>query len=465
MTVRATESVRFLALVFALVTPPAWGQGSGELQSLMAAQQAALGTGDTGQILRTSKRAAAMALRLVATVDLGKDRGNDLGNDGGASARELLVRSSALDAEPGTTLLLLAADLRAKRAAAVEADRVALLEMTGDVAQSHLLLAQTFQAGGDLPSTIRELTAALALDPTLPAVHLALGSAYWQMNEFQYNGDSLREFTLAQKEDPGGFLPNFDLGALLSQYHRYGEAAHFLELAAAADPASPDPPFQMGMNLYAEADPTVAAAQPRSAAQPLPAAEAARPELERAVLLTGTDVAHNSYQIRRALTVLSRMAAMDGREAEAGRLRAEADGLHAKLLAEAPTPTLSESTTAETAAPRALRPKAEVAAGRAAEATGADPLRQQLLRVAASALNDAGTALARTHDYTGALPLFREAALADATLSPVLRNLGLAAFHTGDFAGAKEALTRALAVDPGDALARRYLDQMAASAS
>ncbi len=86
-------------------------------------------------------------------------------------------------------------------------------------------------------------------------------------------------------------------------------------------------------------------------------------------------------------------------------------------------------------------------------------IEQQLLSVVANSLNDAGTALARTHDYAGALPLFREAALAGPSLPPVQRNLGLAAFHTGAYDEAISAFTEALRQNPADQLSASYLDQ------
>ncbi len=413
-----------------------------QLQSLLTAQQTAVSAGDPASILAASRPAAALALRLAAELDLAGSRL--------PAARDLLRRSFALDPQTGTGLLLLSAELRDGQTADAQALAASLLASSGESAGLHLRLAQTFQAAGDLDDTIRQLTAALALDPQIPGGHLALGSAFWQLNQFQYNADSLREFTEAQRLDPRNFLANLDLASVLSQYHRFPEADRYFKLAAEADPTSPDPSFQMGMNRYAEDD--------------LPAA---RPLLERAVALTGSDLAHNSYQIRRAFAVLSRMAALAGQPEKARLLADREEQLHQRLLAEGRAPTLTLSTgllvggsSAGVAHPTAS-PTPASAPGATPPNTAA--LHQQLLTVAASSLNDAGTALARTHDYAGALPLFREAAAADPTLSPVLRNLGLAAFHTGAFAEAADALTRALARDPGDALAQRYLDQARAA--
>ncbi len=455
-----------------------------QIQTLLAAQQSALLTNDPAQILAASTPAAALALRLAATLDLAADNL--------PAACDLLTRSFALDPQIPTGLLLLTTDTRANHPAEAQTLAAQLLHITGDTAPAHLLLAQTFQAADDLPSTIRDLTRALALAPQLPSVHLALGTAFWQLNEYQYNPDSLREFTLAQQADPTAFLPNLDLASLLSQYHRFPEAARYLALAAAADPTSPDPPFQLGMNLYAQAadpqiaDPPIGNAQAADHQAPYPQTgnaqanyAAARPPLEQAVQLTATNLSHNNFQIRRALVALSRIAALEHHPDLAQTLATQADDLHQQLLASGQAPTLTESTglligagaSHATKQPHATpnpdnqktmssRLERSAVEGPASPSTTTNPLHQQLLTLAASTLNDAGTALARTHDYAAALPLFRQAAAIDPTLPPVLRNLGLAAFHTAAYPEAATALTQALQRDPTDTLARRYLDQI-----
>ena len=437
---------------------------STQLQTLLAAQQTALANGDPAQIVATSRPAAALALRLAATLDLAANQ--PVAASQPAATQDLLRRSGALDPQPATALLLLTADLRMPRSPDLDPDTAAFVALAGATAPTHLLLAQTFQAADDLPRTIRELAAALALDPALPSAHLALGAAFWQLNEFQYNADSLREFTVAQQQDPVAFLPNFDLGSLLSQYHRFPEAARFLATAAAADPASPDPHFQLGMDLYAQADASSDPTTPDRTTDPSNADPThARPELERAVALTGTDLAHNAYGIRRALAILARIAAREGRPEDARTLNAQVDHIHDLLVSQAAAPNLSESTGLLVGAGLSPARPAEASAGaptatQLPAAAAPNPVRQQLLTVAATTLNDAGTALARTHDYAAALPLFREAAAADPSLTPVLRNLGLAAFHTGNLPEAAKALTEALQLDPTDTLARRYLDQI-----
>jgi Flp pilus assembly protein TadD len=136
-------------------------------------------------------------------------------------------------------------------------------------------------------------------------------------------------------------------------------------------------------------------------------------------------------------------------EAKEGELR------KAVLSSGTATP-LTESTGISVSVGQGRERKAAGAA--AGEERGAE-IERQLRGVVAKSLNDAGTVLARGHDYPGALPLFREAAGADPTLSPVMRNLGLAAFHTGNYAEAVAAFTRALEQNPADALVSGYLER------
>ena len=226
---------------------------------------------------------------------------------------------------------------------------------------------------------------------------------------------------------------------MLSQYERYGEAEVCFRAASAADPASPDPWLQLGMNAYAQG----------RGGEALTA-------LGRAVELTGRDEARNGYQIRRAYAVLSRLAAEGGRAAEERQYAdKERELREAVERADVATP-LTESTglVAQGPAQRAHRRPA------AAEGDGADgPMQRRLGEIAAKGLNDAGTVLARRRDYVGALPLFRVAAAVDPELGPVMRNYGLAAFHAGDPREAAAALERALAANPGDELVRRDLEQ------
>ena len=483
-------------------TAPAPPQAA-EIEQLAATQQNALDSGDPDRILATSRELAALAEHLLANLDREQDSFDaaagayqeslalddkpethlDLALDevlqskpdqalaevahldtkepgvlkiasqayqekgDTAAAADALTRAWDLQPDLDTGALLITSDLQAGRPA--QADHIAtqMLSKAGESARLHLALAEAHHNAGDLNGTIAELTRAVTLAPDVASYHLALGNAFWELNENQYNAESLQEFVAAQHLSPADYLSNFDLGSILSQYHRFSEAESFLKRAAEADPSSPDPWLQLGMNAYVQEH------RPE-----------ARNAFEKAITLTGTDPSHNGYQIRRAFAVLSRISAEEGRAPEARSFADHAEQLHAEVLRSNLPVTISESTGVSanlSSAPARPRTGSVVAPSKAAaEATPQQQqLRQQLDAIAGHSLNDAGTVLARNHDYAGALPLFRQAVLADPTLLPANRNLGIAAFRTGNFPEAIAALTRAVAQNPNDTLAQTYLDQ------
>lgn len=391
------------------------------------------------RIVSTSRQLASLALGLLGNLYAGERK---LG-----PAADALTQSWELAPELATGLLLITSNLEQGRPQAAARIEQQLLGSAGDSARLHLMIAGAHHAADDLPGTIAALTRAVALDSRFPPAHLALGNAFWELNEYAGNSDSLREFTEAQRGDPAGYLGNFNLGSVLSQLGRYAEAAPFLESAAVTDPASPDPWLQLGMNAYAGNHPAEALSA-----------------LRRCVALTGADQARNSYQIRRVYAVLSRLEAEAGRDAEAQQMDLRAEAVHAQMLRSDISSTLSENTSSTAPDPPSWPKPLSTPAAPASATVSPTPkarhvLEQQLQALIANSLNDAGTALARSHDYAAALPLFREASAADPTLSAATRNLGLAAFHTGSYDEAIIALTRTLERNSNDTLARTDLDQ------
>ncbi len=418
----------------------AWGQAPSaeHLETLVTAQQQALDADDTAQILTTGKQLGSFSFSLLGTLYAGTDRCKEASD---AFDHAVTVDDAAIDPQHSVqlALLLLGQALCAERRDEAAHAREQVLKITGDTAAAHLLLANAYHAASDLPKTIADLNRAVALEPDNAAAHSALGSAYWELNEYQYNLDSLREFEAAWRLKPRDFSTNEDLGSILSQYERYSEAAERLRDAITADGQIPDPWLQLGMNAFAQDQ----------------LAEA-RTDLERAVALT-TDGARNGYQIRRAYAALSRVAMQTGDMGSAARFSDREAALHQKMAESGRAEPLSES--AGTAAQsRAASP----AAGKAVVAAPSQQqldLERHLKEIAAKSLNDAGTVLARERDYAGALPLFRIAAEADPELPPVLRNLGLAAFHTAAYEEAAKALALALVKAPDDSVVRTDLEQ------
>ncbi len=425
-------------VLVSLAAPPCFAQEANagdELQQLIAAEKTAVDSGDPAQILASGSQLGITALNLLGRLYTGQQQCGAAA-DTFAHAFQLSDAAASSPAHLQIGVALVGAAACAGRAAVVESTSASLLQSQGDTAQMHLLLANAHHTADDLPGTIAELNRAVALDPQSSPAHLALGNAYWELNEYQYNAETLREFEAAQRLAPDDPYSNQLLGAVLSQYERYSDAATYLERAVAEDASSPDSLLQLGMNAYAENQPQ----------------EAYR-FLQKAVVLTGEDVARGGYQIRRAYVVLSRLAAQRGNQDEAQKFSEQESAIHAQMVRSGAATQLSESTaTVVQTRPDAHAPKETSAA--------VEPRLEQTLRVIiASSLNDAGTVLARQHDYAGAMPFFRAAAWSKPDQSPVMRNLGLAAFHSGAFAEAAAALAVAVDQNPDDALARDDLQQ------
>jgi tetratricopeptide (TPR) repeat protein len=419
---------------------------SGELlQQLAVAEKNAVDAGDTARILTSGKQLGALGLTLLGRLYADQGRCTQASD---AYRDALQVDDSPEHAQQRvqTGLLLLASELCAHRTEDANEAAAQVVSTAGDGASIRLLIGNVFHTADDLPGTIAQLTRAIELEPQFGSVHLALGNAYWELNEYQYNPDTLREFTAAQTLSPDDLFANQSLGFILSQYERYEEAAVYLEKAAAEAPSSPDAWLQLGMNAYAQNRP----------------AEALE-SLQKAIALTGPDEARNGFQIRRAYAVMSRLEAAQGHAAEAARSAEREESMRDEMLRAHISVPLSESTGLVTT--QALA-KGKTVSGTSTNAPDAQQqqVEQNLKAIVASSLNDAGTVLARGHEYAAALPLFRRAATANPNLQPVMRNLGLAAFHAGAYSEAAAALAVALEQNPEDRLVRDDLEQARALA-
>ncbi len=421
---------------------------SGErLEQLITAEQSALDANDPAQILASGRQLGSFALRLLGSFYTSE---GECAPAGEAYRQSIFVNETPenLSERVQTELLVLTADLCAKRPDAAGTAAEQVIGMAGDTAQVHLLIANARHGMDDLPGAIAELSTAVARDQGYGPAHLALADAFWELNEYQYNPDTLREFTAAQRLTPNDFYANQGLGSVLSQYERYQEAYAYLRNAIAADPSSPDPWLQLGMNAYAQSH-----------------LDEAATALEKAVALTGQNEYRNGYQIRRAYAALSRIKEQLRHAVEAEKYARQESVLHRTMLNAGIALPLSESTG-----------MAVNHAQKAAEKAASEPvnsqtpeqrheIEQRLKAIVAKSLNDAGTVLARDRNYEAALPLFRLASTSDPDLQPVMRNLGLAAFHTGAYDTAVAALTSALERHPEDALVRTDLEQSRAMLS
>ena len=416
------------------------GAGSGErLEQFISAERRAVDAGEPAEILKSGRQLGALALGLLGRLYAGQER-CALASDAYREALQVDNSPESLQERLQTTLWLLSSELCANRLQSATAVVSEVLKIAGNSAQTYLMIADAYHSADDLPETIQALSHAVELNPELSAAHLALGNAYWELNEYQYNPDTLREFSAAQKLHPEDPFANQSLGFILSQYERFQDAAVYLSKATEEDPTSPDAWLQLGLNAYAENH----------------LAEA-RASLERAIALTGADVSRNAYQIRRVYPIMSRIEFAEGRIAEAQRFAQQEEMLRSQTQSADVSSPLTESA-AIVAASGSKVPEKHAANQRNDPTSQQQELEQRLKVIAASSLNDAGTALARGKEYAEALPLFRVASVANPNLQPVMRNLGLAAFHAGDYKEAAAALAVTLQQNPDDKLVRDDLE-------
>lgn len=201
------------------------------LQGIAQQQQQALDSGEAVQILSTSRHLAGVALQVLGAVYAAEEQPGQ--------AAEAYGRSLQAEESAEARVQLIRNDVQAERPRDTARDEAQMLHAMGDTMQTRMLMAQAHHAAEDLPGTVAQLTLAVqrgdgsvgersglaAGQAGLAAAHLALGSAYWELNQFGYNAESLREFTEARRLDPASYVANYDLGAVLSQYQRYDEAA------------------------------------------------------------------------------------------------------------------------------------------------------------------------------------------------------------------------------------------------
>ncbi len=373
---------------------------SQQMSGLLQAEQSALDAGDTAAILAAGRELAGFASRLLG----------DLYN----------------------------AENRPAQATAAYQQSITLAPNAG----TWMRIASARHSAEDLTGTIAALSSAVSLAAEAGTVHLALGSAYWELNEYGYNMDTLREFREAQRLSPGDYTSNYDLGVILSQYQKYAEAAIYLTAAVAADPATPDAWVQLGMNSYAQQQFTNAETQ-----------------LGKAVQLTGRDIARNHYQLRKVYAVLSRIMAASDRDKESAQYTALAEEVHREMARNNVGASPSENSGMLTSVAVPGQPEAAPPEKQSPPTEMQQQLEAQLKSILVKSLNDAGTSLARNRDYAAALPFFEQAASADPGFAPAVRNLGLAAFHTSNYAEAAKALARTVEQNPEDTVASNYLQQ------
>jgi Tfp pilus assembly protein PilF len=400
-----------------------------EMNSLLSAQQDALSSGDPDQIYKTSDSVAVASLTVLDSLDA-----NDQESRKAAGALSYAIAHlSDLTAERA----LLTMELRLGDTAPAEELRQHIVKTNPGTAELHLALASIFEQNMKLADAAQEAQRAADLDPQSRDTQIALGMAYWKLNGSQYNEDTLKAFTAAHQIDPDGYSTNLLLGMIESQYQRFDDAAAHLRAAAAANPDAPEPWYQLGMNAYQQSKPAEAGEM-----------------LEKFLSLTQAAGKLRPSQVRLALLTLDQIAIDQGQAPDESHKAAEDELKHQAFGATG----AQDAPTAAESAPMGAASSGDQPAQRNTASNSPDPATlAQVRALAANALGNIGTVLARKEDFSGAVAAFKYSLAEDPTQEAVTRNLGLAACVSGAYQDGAQALKQSVAAHPEDLTAQACL--------
>jgi tetratricopeptide (TPR) repeat protein len=329
-----------------------------------------------------------------------------------------------------------------------------------NAASVHAMAGRAYEGAGMSAEAEREYKLAIAIDPKRSRGHYFLGLFYLVKNSWEPSADAKREFEAEVAVNSKDFFGNYFLGYLASVEKKYAESDAYLKVAATAKPDWPEPYLYMGLNAYgAGAD------------------SSAETFLRKAIKLTGTDESRNNYQIRRAYFTLGRILIRTGKREEGTALVKKSREMETKLLADArhQQALSSREISVDTPSPdqtgpvqAALKPVSNPAAPLSEEELNklnltpsqrnqAKAAEKQLRSILGSAYNDLGTSEARRKEFANALSHFQDAEHWAPDTPGLMRNIGLAAFISENYAESARALKSVVAADPSDQRAQVML--------
>ena len=317
-----------------------------------------------------------------------------------------------------------------------------ILRASGKDPVWYVAVGDAYRESGYLQDAVRLFKQALALDPGALHAEFFLGYTYLQLNQWGPTAQSFQHLREAARQSPHEYTSNFYLGALEStDGSDLPSSDRHLQAAAAADPSQPEAWIYLGLNASREHN-----------------SERAKTYLEKAITLTGQDEARNGYQVRRACLALGRILLSEGDRARGEELlaRYKLDEQAAVAASGAAADGGMQGTTQPSSSLPA--PRISVKPSVAMEAVGAEPTHgagaslseaqrkeldateAELRSVLANSYNDLGTAEARQQHYQSALSSFQNAEHWHEPEPALLKNIGVAAFRTEDYAEAARAL-------------------------
>ena len=341
-----------------------------------------------------------------------------------------------------------------------------MVRFAGDSGSLHVLFGRAYRDANDMPKAVQEFEKAVALDPKTPHAHYFLALARMAVNEWNATPEIKKEMEKELIYFPRDYLANYMLGFIASSERQYDVAKKYLDTAIEVNPNWPEPWLYLGLNDYAQGD-----------------NQHAETMFRKAIELTGKDESRSNFQIRRAYVDLGRILANSGREKESEQYIAKARELQNKTMKEsqqnvaaialaggagssAAIVPLNKQAESEAAPiyPGSADPFAHVDTSVVARAnlteqqkTAADSQEGRLRSVLALGFNDLATSEAVRADYASALTHYQEAERWGAQISGLAKNLGLAAFRSGNYPEAARGLSKALEEDPENAPVRAML--------
>jgi tetratricopeptide (TPR) repeat protein len=351
-----------------------------------------------------------------------------------------------------------------------EKDKAALvfrdvLQAMGERGSLHVLFGRAYRDMNYMADAKREFKRALEVDPKTPHAHYFLGLIRLIENEWAPLPEIKQEMTAELKYHPRDYLANYVLGVFSSNAKEYEISDRHLTISAQEQPNSPEPWLYLGLNQYSRGN-----------------MRAAEELLRKAIDLTGSDEARSHYQIRKAYIALGRILIQSGRKEEAAKWMAKARNVQQLGLVESQQ-TIAEVFSSKGVGMGAVMPYispeneepaipidqftdptaklhvSDWARSKLSDEAKAIALRQekQLRDILGSGYNDLGTAEARQGQYHQALAHFLEAERWNPEIPGLTRNLGLAAARVGDHPTTVRTLSKYVAANPDDNVARTLL--------
>jgi tetratricopeptide (TPR) repeat protein len=353
-------------------------------------------------------------------------------------AAEALTKSLALQFDPEVAYVLATDFISLHDKPNADAVFQRLAEVGVNRARLHVMAGRAYEEANLPDDAEREYKQAIALDPKSRG-HYFLGLFYLSRNGWESTPQARQEFASEVAQNPDDFFGNYFLGYLASGDKDYDISDRYLKVAAASKPDWPEPFLYMGLNAYGRGD--------NKSAEEL---------LRRAIQLTGSDEGRNNYQIRRAFFTLGRILIQSGQKEEGTKLVEKSKAMETKLVIDSRPRALDTNASAADSGAKQSRPgDSGNAAGNTAPLTAeqtsqAAQAEKTLSAILGNAYNDLGTSEARRQDYAAALEHFREAEKWNAETPGLWRNIGLAAFLSGEYAESARALPHVVANDPSD---------------